>query len=55
MIKVGDIIESGFNVRKVIDLDGDVVTAILIEDIHGAVNQEDDNIGEFILVNDIAE
>lgn len=53
MIEIGDILNSGFDKRKVIDVQDDYVVAILIEDIDGLVDQAEDNIAEFILRNDI--
>jgi len=53
MIKINDILIDGFDVRKVIDVSDDYCVAILIEDINGPVNQDEDNLGEFILLNDI--
>jgi len=55
MIELNDILVDGFDRRKVIDVQDDYVTAILIEDMNGCVDQNEDNIGEFILRNDIAE
>jgi len=46
---------SGFDRRKIIDVQDDYVIAILIEDIDGVIDQDSDNIGKFILRTDIAE
>jgi len=55
MIEIDDILISGFDKRRVIDVQDDYVVALLFENIDGSVNQDGDNIGEFILRNDIAE
>ena len=57
MVKINDILVSGFDVRRVIEAepDNDYVIALLQSDIDGSVDQDADNIGEFILRNDIAE
>lgn len=57
MIKIDDIIWCGFDKRKVIDVNSDegYCIAILQCDIDGLVNQDEDNIAKFILLNDIDE
>ena len=55
MIEIGDLIRSGHQIRKVIDVQDDYVVALLQSDFDGFVNQNEDNIGEFILRSDIAE
>lgn len=55
MIEIDDILISGFDKRRVIDVQDDYVIALLFENINGSVNQDGDNIGEFILRNDIAD
>jgi hypothetical protein len=55
MIEIGDILVSGFETRRVIDVQPDYVVAILQFNIDGDVDQEEDNIGEFILRSDILE
>ena len=55
MLKRNDILISGFDVWKVIDVQPDYVVALLQSDINGLVDQEEDNIGEFILRSDIDE
>jgi len=55
MLEIGDILICGFDKRKVIDVQDDYVITILIEDIDGLIDQDEDNIGEFILRNDIVE
>jgi len=54
MIEVNDILtDNYFSVWCVIDVQEDYVIALLRSDIDGPVDQEEDNIGEFILKNDI--
>lgn len=55
MIEINDILISDFDKRRVIDVQDDYVVALLIEDRDGIINQDEDNIGEFILRNDINE
>ncbi len=57
MIEVNDILISSFEVRRVIDAEpeNDYVVALLQSDIDGPVDQDADNIAEFILKNDIYE
>ena len=58
MIEINDILESsGFRVYRVIDVDYDegYCITLLQSDIDGPINQDEDNIAEFILLNDIAE
>lgn len=57
MIEVNDILISSFEVRRVIDAEpeNDYVIALLQSDIDGPVDQDEDNIGDFILRNDIYE
>ncbi len=53
MIEIGDILTSGFDVRKVIDIEDDYCVGLLLENIDGPIDQDEDNIAEFILLNDI--
>jgi len=55
MLEIDDILISGCERRKVIDVQNDYVITILIQDIDGPVDQDSDNIAEFILRNDIDE
>jgi len=55
MLKRNDILVSGFDVWKVIDVQPDYIVALLQSNIDGNVDQEEDNIGEFILRSDILE
>jgi len=57
MIKQNDILTCGCSIWRVIEAepDNDYVIALLQSDIDGPVDQEEDNIGEFILRNDIAD
>jgi hypothetical protein len=55
MIEIGDILISGFETRRVIDVQPNYVVALLQSDRDGPIDQEEDNIGEFILRNDILE
>lgn len=57
MIEVNDILHNGLSTYKVIDAepDNDYVVALLQSDIDGPIDQDEDNIGEFILREDIAE
>ena len=55
-MEIDDILE-GYSgeIRKVIDIADDVVVAILLADRDGAISQDEDNIGEFILLSDIEQ
>ena len=57
MIKVNDILTEGLRAWRVIEAEpeNDYVLALLQSDIDGPVNQDEDNIGDFILKNDIYE
>ncbi len=58
MIEVNDILHGdGFRTYKVIDSEpeNDYVTILLQSDINGSIDQDEDNIGEFVLKNDIYE
>lgn len=55
MIQQNDILFSRFDTWKVIDVQDDYVVVLLQSTIDGQVNQEEDNIGDFILLNDILE
>jgi len=55
MIEVNDILTESFRVWRVIEAepDHDYVIALLQSDIDGPVDPDEDNIGDFILKNDI--
>lgn len=55
MLKINDILIDGFQIRRIIDIQPDYVVTLLQQDIDGVINQEEDNIGDFILRNDINE
>ena len=57
LLKANDILISGFEVRRVIEAEpeNDYVIALLQSDINGPIDQDEDNIGDFILKNDIYE
>lgn len=55
MISIGDILTSGLEIRKVIGIENDYCITILLQDIDGAVDEDEDNIGEFVLLSDIID
>jgi len=55
MLAINDILISGCEIRKIIDVQPDYVVTLLQQDRDGIVNQDEDNIGEFILRSDIVE
>lgn len=55
MLKINDILVDSFQEHRIIDIQPDYVVALLIHNFDGAVDQDEDNIGEFIMRNDIAE
>ena len=56
MLKINDILISGREIRRIIDIQPDYVIALLTQDIFdGVINQDEDNIGKFILRSDIIE
>ncbi len=55
MIEIGDILVTAFEVSRVIDVQPDYVVTLLQENIDGPVDQDEDNIGEFVLLTDIYE
>jgi len=55
MLNINDILISGCEIRRIIDVQPDYVVTLLQQNREGLVNQDEDNIGDFILRNNINE